>query len=101
MRRKYFFQVLIFIVLVVSSFSALAKQADLAGDWYSDSPERLKANIEKFLSDADVGNIEGDVIGVITPHAGLRFSGEIAGFAYKALMEKSPEVVVLVGFTLR
>ena len=87
--------------MVAVSLGAIAKEADLAGDWYSDSKEKLKRDIEKYLKDADVSKIEGDVIAVVAPHAGLRFSGEVAAYSYKALMEKPPRVVILVGFTHR
>jgi AmmeMemoRadiSam system protein B/AmmeMemoRadiSam system protein A len=87
--------------LVLLAAPVRAKHADLAGSWYSESPQQLKAELEKYLRDANVGKIEGDVIGVIAPHAGYRYSGPIAAYSFKALMADPPSKVVIVGFTHR
>ncbi|MBD3427255.1 MAG: AmmeMemoRadiSam system protein B [Candidatus Omnitrophica bacterium] len=78
-----------------------AKHADLAGRWYSPVPERLRAELEGYLDKARPGKLNGRVIGVIAPHAGYRYSGPVAAFAFKALMENPPEKLVIVGFTHR
>ena len=95
--------VFIFIILaaIVSSAYAEDKRADLAGMWYTSNAGRLKAELEKYLADAKVGKIEGDVIGLVAPHAGYSYSGPIAAYAFKAAMSKKPDKVIIVGFTHR
>ena len=88
-------------VFLFSAAAAQAKRADLAGLWYEGSPEVLRKEIESYLENARVPRIEGDVIGVIAPHAGLEYSGSIAAYGYKVLEKDPPELVVLVGFTHR
>ena len=100
-KKKAFLKIFIFLILVSISSTCSAKYADLAGAWYPDSPEKLKSDIEKYLDKADVGDVNGEVIGAIVPHAGLRFSGEVAAYSYKAIMEKSPDTIILIGFTHR
>lgn len=78
-----------------------AKEADLAGMWYSASPEVLGNEIETYLHIAQAETIKERVIGVVIPHAGLSASGEVAAYAYKALADKNPEQVIVVGFTHR
>jgi hypothetical protein len=41
--------------------------------------------------------MDGEVIGVIAPHAGHLYSGEVAAYAFAALRELRPDLVVLVG----
>ncbi len=89
------------ITLLAAGTLAGAKQADLAGSWYPSSPALLRSGIEGYLRDVRVGRIGGEVAGVIAPHAGLRFSGPVAAYSYKALIEKAPGTVVVVGFTHR
>jgi AmmeMemoRadiSam system protein B/AmmeMemoRadiSam system protein A len=89
------------LVLFLPAACSVAKQADLAGSWYSGSPQQLKAELEKYLNNARLGEIEGDVIGVIAPHAGYRYSGPIAAYSFKALMANPPAKVIIVGFTHR
>jgi len=87
--------------LVVAGAIAAAKHADLAGAWYPSSPGELRARINEYLRDASVENIGGDIIGVIAPHAGIRYSGPVAGYAFKALAQDPPGTVIVVGFTHR
>lgn len=98
-RRALIF--LIFAMMVAAGGAGEAKLSDLAGSWYSASPSALRSQIETYLKNAAIGNINGVILGVIAPHAGLRFSGPIMAYAYKAVEEKSPDKVIVVGFTHR
>jgi len=89
------------LILITACGGVYAKQADLAGSWYNSSPSVLKNEIDGYLDDAHVGDLGGRVVGVIVPHAGLRFSGPIAAYSYKAAAKEKPEKVILVGFTHR
>jgi len=40
--------------------------------------------------------LDGDVVGVIAPHAGHRYSGPVAGYAFAALRSLSPELVAVI-----
>ncbi len=91
----------IFVFFVLGCAPAGAKQADLAGKWYSDSGEELAQELNGYLKDAEGDQVEGDLIGVVAPHAAFRFSGPIAAYAYKAIKQKAPDTIVIVGFTHR
>ncbi|MDD3089547.1 MAG: AmmeMemoRadiSam system protein B [Candidatus Omnitrophica bacterium] len=78
---------------------AQAKSADLAGSWYPADPAMLLSMIQGYIAGAGKSNVRGRLIGVVAPHAGLRYSGEIAGYAYRAVEKARPELVVLVGFS--
>ncbi|MGD2279536.1 MAG: AmmeMemoRadiSam system protein B, partial [Candidatus Omnitrophota bacterium] len=93
---------LIPVLLVLFSCNVAAgKQADLAGTWYPSNPKSLEAEIREYIKNARLGKIDGDVIGVVAPHAGLRYSGPVAAYSYKAAMGQDPELAVVVGFTHR
>ena len=40
--------------------------------------------------------LEGDVIGVVAPHAGYMYSGAVAAYAYKAIQHIKPDVVAVI-----
>ncbi|MFH1846160.1 MAG: AmmeMemoRadiSam system protein B [Candidatus Omnitrophota bacterium] len=104
MRNRSFVLVFILVLFAAMLFGGeyvWAKRADLAGAWYSSSPEELKSELGKCLDDAQPGKLEGDVIGLIAPHAGFRFSGSIAAHAYNLIRDKNPSKVIIVGFTHR
>ena len=72
------------------------RPSPIAGTWYSGSPEVLLREIEHFLAEADPSPLEGRVIGLIVPHAGYRYSGKTAGYAYRCVMGKQYDVCVVV-----
>ena len=41
----------------------------VAGSFYSDSPQVLSAQVEKFINDAEFTETAGKLIGLIAPHA--------------------------------
>lgn len=57
----------------------------------------LAQEVDQYLDDAQLPKLEGDVIGVIAPHAGHRYSGEVAGYAFSALRSLRPDLVAVVG----
>ena len=63
------------------------REAQHAGSWYSDSTERLDAELTQYLEDANVTLPDegGKLKAIIGPHAGFRFSGPTSAWAYKNL----------------
>jgi AmmeMemoRadiSam system protein B len=69
----------------------------IAGTWYEGEAKALAANIDQYLKDVQLSLPAGEVMGVIAPHAGHRYSGHVAAHGFAALRGLSPELVVLVG----
>jgi hypothetical protein len=72
------------------------RPSPIAGHWYSANPRQLAAEIDRYIEAAVIPDIPGRVIGVMTPHAGLMYSGPVAGYAFSALRGLKPEVVAVV-----
>ncbi len=68
----------------------------MAGSWYSGRPDVLAQDIDRTLDRVDEV-VDGDIVGLVVPHAGLVYSGPVAAFAYKAVVGRSYDVIVLVG----
>jgi hypothetical protein len=65
------------------------RPSPIAGTWYEGNPELLKKNVDAYLDNADLPELPGDVIAVIAPHAGHRYSGAVAGYAFAALRDQA------------
>jgi hypothetical protein len=61
------------------------RKSIIAGSWYPSQPHRLRDSIESFLSKVEAKPIEGELMGLIAPHAGYAYSGQVAAHAYKQL----------------
>ena len=73
------------------------RPSPIAGKWYEGDPETLAHNVDEYLADAQLPKLDGDVMGVIAPHAGHRYSGAVAGYSFSALHGLRPDLVVVVG----
>jgi MEMO1 family protein len=72
------------------------RPSPIAGTWYTGDPIRLRRQVEKYLDEARLPVLEGEVVGVIAPHAGHRYSGRTAGHAFAAVRGQSPNLVVVM-----
>jgi MEMO1 family protein len=73
------------------------RPSPIAGRWYEGNPSTLARMVDQYLDDAHLPELDGDVIGVIAPHAGHLYSGEVAGHAFAALRGLRPDLVVVAG----
>jgi len=73
------------------------RPSPIAGQWYEGNPKTLARNIDQYLGDAVLPELHGDVMGVIAPHAGHQYSGEVAGYAFSALRGLRPDLVAVIG----
>lgn len=72
------------------------RPSPIAGTWYEGSPQRLRAQVNAFLENVPPAGLTGEVIGLIAPHAGHRYSGQTAAYAYATVVGKSYDVVVVL-----
>jgi MEMO1 family protein len=66
-----------------------------AGSWYDSDPVRLASQVDAWL--ASVEPSAPPARAIVSPHAGLRFSGAVAARSYRALGDRPREAIVLVG----
>ncbi len=74
----------------------MIREPVVAGSFYPGDPGTLRNAVRQYMEDATV-NIEGKVLGLVSPHAGYSFSGGTAAYAYKALEGKDINLVILLG----
>lgn len=72
------------------------RPSPIAGTWYSGNPKRLSQQVDAYLDEAQLPPLEGEVVAVIAPHAGHRYSGRTAGYAFAAVRGQSPELVAVL-----
>lgn len=72
------------------------RPSPLAGRWYPADPQRLARQIDAYMRPPELLDIQGEVIAVIVPHAGIQYSGPVAGYAFAALRGCPADTVVVV-----
>ncbi len=72
------------------------RPSPIAGTWYPANPKSLAASIDGFYTEVNLPEIKGEVIGVIAPHAGHRYSGAVAAHAFATLRGQQPDLIVIL-----
>jgi AmmeMemoRadiSam system protein B len=72
------------------------RPSPIAGTWYPGDAETLATSIDNYLQTAETSQIDGDIIGIISPHAGHQYSGAVAAHAFRHLEGLKPEIVVVL-----
>jgi AmmeMemoRadiSam system protein B len=72
------------------------RPSPIAGRWYSGDPENLKMEILHYLNNAAIPDINDKVIGLFVPHAGYRYSGQTAAYAFKTIWQKHFDQVIIL-----
>lgn len=68
----------------------------VAGSFYPASATELRRQVEELLAQVAKPAV-GNVVGLLSPHAGYIFSGAVAASAWKAVEGESYDAVVLIG----
>lgn len=73
------------------------RKSVIAGSWYPGKPSILKHDIEAYFESVPERDIAGQIRGLVVPHAGYFYSGQVAAYAYKLIRGKKYDAVVIVG----
>ncbi|MEM2983493.1 MAG: AmmeMemoRadiSam system protein B [Candidatus Bathyarchaeia archaeon] len=76
---------------------AKVREPAVSGLFYPDDPKTLRKLIQRFLDEAQAPEKMGEVIGLVSPHAGYIYSGSVAAYGYKALVGKNYDSAVIIG----
>ncbi len=72
------------------------RPSPIAGQWYPSDPKRLADSVDQYIQNAETHSLPGQIIAVVTPHAGHLYSGPVAGYAFAQLKGLHPELVAVV-----
>jgi len=72
------------------------RPSPIAGTWYEGDARNLTRVVDEYLNAASLPRLDGEVVAVIAPHAGHRYSGSVAGYAFAAVRGLRPDLVVVI-----
>jgi AmmeMemoRadiSam system protein B len=79
------------------TMSVVVRRSAVAGSWYPGTAQGVAAEVDRYLLAAGASPEAGRLVGLISPHAGLRYSGPVAAYGYSQLQGRKSLTVVLVG----
>jgi AmmeMemoRadiSam system protein B len=72
------------------------RPSPIAGTWYPGDREALRESIDRLLQSCPQEPLSDHVVGLIAPHAGHRYSGEVAAHAFRTAEGLRPQIVAVV-----
>ena len=72
------------------------RPSPIAGMWYEGNPKALTQVVDRYLDQAELPELPGEVIAVIAPHAGHQYSGPVAGYAFASVRGRSFDLVAVL-----
>jgi AmmeMemoRadiSam system protein B/AmmeMemoRadiSam system protein A len=88
---------MLFFCAGLDSFGAVREPA-VAGLFYPRDAAELRQTVQQHLENVtDLPKIDGRIIALIVPHAGIVYSGQIAAYSYKLLEHSNIKKVILCG----
>jgi len=79
------------------SEKASVREPTVAGAFYPGSELELNSTIEGFFEKVKLPELDKYIRGLIVPHAGYVYSGQVAAYGYKTLIGQNIKTVVLIG----
>ena len=73
------------------------RKSAVAGFWYPGDPLALMREVSEHVRAAGEVKAPGRLVALISPHAGLRYSGPVAAYGFSLLRGRASATVVLVG----
>ena len=72
------------------------RPSPIAGMWYDGNPDALARAVDRYLDQAELPELPGEVIAIIAPHAGHKYSGSVAGYAFATVRGRSFDLVAVL-----
>ena len=72
------------------------RPSPIAGRWYAGDPITLAREIDAYLNEVSLPPLEGEVLALVVPHAGHRYSGRTAAHAFQAVKGNTYDRVAVV-----
>ncbi|MFN4245016.1 MAG: AmmeMemoRadiSam system protein B [Brevinematia bacterium] len=74
------------------------RKPSYSGSFYPSEKFELEKMITSLIEKSDVPEhiLKSDILAVVVPHAGYRYSGKIAAYSYKSLINKHYDVAIIL-----
>ncbi|MBN1223384.1 MAG: AmmeMemoRadiSam system protein B [Candidatus Aminicenantes bacterium] len=102
MKEKTFSVISVLVLLSAFTWAQGIRKPVCAGSWYDQRKEVLSGQLDSFLERAEIQGVPTDsIMGIVVPHAGYAYSGQVAAHAYRLVQGKDYETVIIVGTSHR
>jgi hypothetical protein len=69
----------------------------VAGQFYPQEAPALRSMVDGFMARVSETQVSGRILGLMSPHAGYTFSGQVAAYAYGEIAGRHYDTVIILG----
>ncbi len=73
------------------------RKSVIAGTWYPGNREALHSAVNGFFQNVPPPAVQGEIVSIVSPHAGYIYSGQVAAFAYRTVLNQAYDSVIVIG----
>ncbi len=95
MKKTIIILMIIFKVLLISQ----TRRPAVSGRWYPSNKKELTKMLNDFFQKIDLDDESESIqpFGIVSPHAGFIYSGQVAAYGYSLLKDKHFDTIILLG----
>lgn len=72
------------------------REPAVSGSFYPSNPDVLRRDVEGYLARAAIEPVGGEVLGIVSPHAGYVYSGQVAAYGFKTIAGAAIDTVIVI-----
>lgn len=72
------------------------RPSPIAGTWYPGTADALRSMVDRFLANVPEQEVRGQLLGLVSPHAGYIYSGQVAAYGYRLLQGRQISRVIVL-----
>ncbi len=99
--KHYLLLILLFLSLIPLFGTETTRPYLRSGNWYPQGKKLLELKVKKLLKEAGTKNRDKNIVGIISPHAGIEWSGSCAASVYASLDVENIDKVFMLGVSHR
>jgi hypothetical protein len=103
MKAEFVLVLILFVFILMGCIGQQQKAQDVvrkpavAGTFYPSSSDNLTKAVDYLLDNAPELEINGSIVGLIAPHAGYAYSGQVAAYSFKQIKGRNFSTVIIIG----
>jgi len=86
----------ILVIAVTGNNKIVIRKPAVAGAFYPADSKELDSLIDQFIENVQEVPVNGNIIGLVVPHAGYAYSAKTAAVGYKSVLNKKYDIVVIM-----
>ena len=88
----------ILVIAVTGNNKIVIRKPAVAGAFYPGDTKELDSLIDQFIENVKEVRVDGNIIGLVVPHAGYAYSAKTAAVGYKSVLNKKYDILCLKWF---